>query len=50
VIESRQAWISEDDQGHVVAYLTIELVDDAVHIAQVSVLPDVARRRVWVQH
>jgi GNAT superfamily N-acetyltransferase len=48
-----RAWVIDGDDGAPVAYLLVEAVDDAAHVAQVSVLPDLARRglgRALVDH
>ena len=48
-----RAWVIDDDDGAPVAYLLVETVDDAAHVAQVSVLPEPARRglgRALVDH
>jgi len=39
-----RAWVSADDADRPVAYLIVDLVDGALHIEQVSVHPDSARR------
>ena len=44
VDEIRGAWVAVDDDDRPVAYLTSHVVDDAAHIAQVSVHPSHARR------
>ncbi|MGY0490960.1 GNAT family N-acetyltransferase [Streptomyces sp. WG-D5] len=40
------AWVAAEDTGTVVAYLVAEVVDGALHIEQVTVHPDAARRGV----
>ncbi|MCD0444145.1 GNAT family N-acetyltransferase [Glycomyces sp. A-F 0318] len=40
------AWVAADDQDRAVAYLIAEPVDGALHLEQVSVHPDRARRRI----
>lgn len=40
------AWVAVDDGDRAVAYLIAEPVDGALHIEQVSVHPDWARRRI----
>ena len=42
-------WVAFDEDGAPVAYLTAEPVDDALHIDQVSVQPDHARRGIGRQ-
>ncbi|KMS72950.1 GCN5 family acetyltransferase [Streptomyces viridochromogenes] len=39
-----RAWVARDTDDHPVAYLICEPVDGALHIEQVSVHPDAARR------
>lgn len=39
-----RAWVASDDLDRPVAYLLLDVVDDAAHIEQVSVHPDHARR------
>ncbi|MFF5496760.1 GNAT family N-acetyltransferase [Streptomyces aquilus] len=41
-----RAWVAADDADRPVGYLIGEPVDGALHIEQVSVHPDVARRRI----
>lgn len=41
-----RAWVSTDARGRIVGYLLAEPVDEHLHIAQVSVHPDVAHRGV----
>lgn len=41
-----RAWVAVDTADHVVAYLISDLVDDNVHIEQVSVHPDHSHRGV----
>ncbi|HWB36699.1 MAG TPA: GNAT family N-acetyltransferase, partial [Rugosimonospora sp.] len=43
------AWVATDAEDRPVAYLVAELVDGGLHIEQVSVHPDVARRRIGRQ-
>lgn len=48
-----RAWVAVDDTDRPVAYLMAEWVDGAVHIEQVSVHPDAARRgigRALIEH
>jgi GNAT superfamily N-acetyltransferase len=42
--QARRAWVATDDLDHPVAYLLLDVVDDAAHIEQVSVHPDHAGR------
>lgn len=42
--QARRAWVATDDVDHPVAYLLLDVVDDAAHIEQVSVHPDHAGR------
>jgi GNAT superfamily N-acetyltransferase len=44
--EGGRAWVAEDGGGRPVAYLIADLVDDNVHVEQVSVHPDAARRGI----
>jgi GNAT superfamily N-acetyltransferase len=39
-----RAWVATEEFDHPVAYLLLDIVDDAAHIEQVSVHPDQARR------
>lgn len=41
-----RAWVATDDLDHPVAYLLLDVVDDAAHIEQVSVRSDQAGRRL----
>ncbi|GIJ51763.1 GCN5 family N-acetyltransferase [Virgisporangium aliadipatigenens] len=41
-----RAWVSVDDADRPVAYLLADEIDGALHIEQVSVHPDAARRRL----
>lgn len=41
-----RAWVAADGEDRPVAYLICEPVDGALHIEQVSVHPDFARRRI----
>lgn len=43
---SGRAWVAVDEAGHVVAYVIHDLVDGNVHVEQVSVHPDHARRGI----
>jgi GNAT superfamily N-acetyltransferase len=45
-VRADRAWVAVDDEDRPVAYLIAEPVDDALHIEQVSVHPDWARRRI----
>jgi len=38
-----RAWVVADEQDAALAYILVDIVDDAVHIEQVSVHPDAAR-------
>ncbi|MEB8336447.1 GNAT family N-acetyltransferase [Streptomyces endophyticus] len=40
------AWVAAEDTGTVIAYLVAEAVDGALHVEQVTVHPDAARRGV----
>lgn len=46
--EAGRLWVAEDD-GRIVAYLSVDVVAGAAHIEQVSVHPDVAGRRIGSQ-
>lgn len=39
-----RAWVACDDEGLAVAYLLVDVIDEAAHVEQVSVHPDHARR------
>ncbi|MCT9081924.1 GNAT family N-acetyltransferase [Streptomyces fulvoviolaceus] len=41
-----RAWVAADERNRPVAYLICEPVDGALHIEQISVHPDVARRAI----
>jgi len=41
-----RAWVAVDDAGVPAAYLIADIVDDAMHIEQVSVHPRAARRKI----
>jgi GNAT superfamily N-acetyltransferase len=41
-----RAWVAADDDGEPVAYLLAAVVDDGLHVEQVSVRPDHAGRRI----
>ena len=41
-----RAWVAEDVAGRPVAYLIADLVDEGVHVEQVSVHPSAARRGI----
>jgi ribosomal protein S18 acetylase RimI-like enzyme len=48
-----RAWVAADEAGAPVAYLIADMVDDAMHIEQVSVHPRAARRgigRMLLEH
>ncbi|MFJ5927013.1 GNAT family N-acetyltransferase [Kitasatospora sp. NPDC092948] len=45
-VKAGLAWVAVDDEDRPVAYLIAERVDDALHVEQVSVHPDAARRGV----
>lgn len=39
-----RAWVTTDRDGHPVGFVVVDLVDAAVHVEEVSVLPDVGGR------
>jgi GNAT superfamily N-acetyltransferase len=45
-VRSGSAWVCADDSGHPVAYLLVDVVDDAAHVEQVSVHPSWSRRGI----
>lgn len=45
-VEAGLAWVAVDGEDRPVGYLIAERVDDALHVEQVSVHPDAARRGV----
>jgi GNAT superfamily N-acetyltransferase len=35
-----RAWVSTDRDGHPIGFVVVDLVDDAAHVEEISVLPD----------
>ncbi|MET7952184.1 GNAT family N-acetyltransferase [Micromonospora sp. NPDC005324] len=44
--DAGRAWVAADEAGHPVAYMLMDLVDNNIHIEQVSVNPHYAHRRI----
>lgn len=47
--EAGRAWVATNDVDQPIAYLVVDVVDEAAHIEQVSVHPDYAHRRLGRQ-
>lgn len=39
-----RAWVTTDRDGHPVGFVVVDLVDEAAHVEEISVLPDVGGR------